>query len=313
MNSDELYYSIPELAGRARTLIDSYICKTAPIRSDYLSAKGKCRVFLKPENTQVSGSFKIRGAASKLLSLQPAEKKRGIIAASSGNHAIACAFMCGRLGINGTLFLPEKVSEKKISRLRSFGMRIETAKGGCEKAEALARKTAYQEKKTYIPPYNDPYIIAGQAVTGMELHEEIPQLDAVFVPVGGGGLISGIACYLKHVIPDIKIIGCQPENSAVMADSVKAGYIVKDNSKPTLADGTAGGIEPESITFALCRNFVDAFIRVSENEISNAMHFLSENDHMRVEGAGALSAAAFLKTACNWEDKTAALILSGGN
>jgi len=177
--------------------------------------------------------------------------------------------------------------------------------------EMYARKTAQDNGQVLVPPYNHPRIVAGQATVGLELKRQLASIDAVFVPIGGGGLASGIAAYLKAMNQNIQIIGCQPENSPVMYESVKAGRIVERASKPTLADGTAGGIEKDAITFEYCRRYVDLFVLVSEDEIRDAILLMLEKHFTLVEGAAALSIAAFVKTRENYENKNVVLIVSG--
>lgn len=281
--------------------------------SPWLSGTNDGRVSLKLENLQLTGSFKIRGAANKLLSLSGAEKGKGVVTASSGNHAAAMAHLLQEFAIDGTIYLPKTASKAKIQKLRSHAAKIKLIGEDCIVAERAARKDAEASGRTFISPYNDIHIIAGQGTVGMEMLRRTGAVDTVLVPVGGGGLIAGIGAFLKHVRPDIDIIGCQPENSAVMYESVKAGRILDMPSKPTLSDGTAGGIEAGAVTFDICRKVVDDFILVSEEEIRNALRLLVEKHAMLVEGAGALTVAAFLKTSERFQGKNIVLVVSGRN
>jgi threonine dehydratase len=301
----------------AQQKINRYICETPLEPSPYLSKIGKCRVWLKCENIQTTGSFKLRGAANKLLSLKTSELSQVLVTASSGNHGNAFAFLVKMLGLSGRIVLAENASPAKVEALRYWGTKIELYGNDCVEAECFARESAAKRGEVFISPYNDPDIIVGQGTVGvdikaqMELFSPGNKTDAVLVPVGGGGLISGIAGYLKSVDKRIEMIGCQPENSAVMYESMKAGRIISQESKPTVSDGTAGGIEPGSITFELCQQLVDDMLLVSESEIIMALQLILERHHLLVEGAGALTVAAFLKNITRFKKKNVVLVLSG--
>jgi len=282
--------------------IRDYIIETPVELSLILSQKEKCQVYLKMEIFQNTGSFKIRGAANMILSLSEAEKERGIVASSSGNQAAAVAHMLHRTGVKGTIFLPENVSEAKILVLRAYGVPLEFHGTDVVDTEMFARETAQKKNKVFIPPYNHPNIIAGQATVGLELQKQLSSIDAVFVPIGGGGLISGIAGYLKSVNKEIEIIGCQPQNSPVMYESVKAGRIITMESAPSLADGTAGGI---------CNRYVDDYVLVSEDEIKEAVLWMLINHFTLIEGAAALSIASFMKVRQKYHNKNVVLLITG--
>ena len=309
--------NLKELVMKAHRRISGHIRETPLEESLFLGKKGQGTVFLKCENYQLSGSFKIRGALNKLFSLEKSQLKQGLVTASSGNHGHACAYLLREFGYPGRIVLPENVSPAKLEALRLMGGVIELHGDDCVKAEVYARKSAVKNGQIFVSPYNDWDIIAGQGTVALEIHKQMeskmPSLkpDAVLVPVGGGGLISGIAGYLKSIFKNIEIIGCQPENSAVMYRSIRAGRILELASRPTLADGTAGGLEPESITFGLCRRMVDRFILISEEEIRSAIRLILEQHHMLVEGAAALSIAAFVKLAGEFSGKNVVLLLSG--
>jgi len=301
----------------AQERINRYVSETPLELSPYLSKIGKCRVWLKCENVQTTGSFKLRGAANKLLSLKTSEVSQGLVTASSGNHGNAFAYLVNMLGFPARIVLPENASPAKVEALRYWGTGIELYGNDCVEAECFARESAAKRGEVFISPYNDPDIIAGQGTVGIEIMAQMDRLspdrktDVVLVPVGGGGLISGIAGYLKAIDEHIEMIGCQPENSAVMYESMKAGRIISLESKPTLSDGTAGGIEPGSITFELCQRLVDDMVLVSEKEIVEALHLILERHHLLVEGAGALTVAAFLKNIARFEKKNVVLVISG--
>ena len=301
----------------AQKKISRYVRETPLELSPYLGELGNCEVFLKCENFQTTGSFKLRGATNKLLSLKTSELRRGLVTASSGNHGNAFAYITKIFGAQGRIILPENASPAKVEALRYWGTEVEFYGNDCVQAECFARDSAAKRGEVFISPYNDPHIIGGQGTVGVEIKSQMNALcpgrkiDTVLVPVGGGGLISGIAGYLKSIDKHIEIIGCQPENSAVMFESIKAGKIISMDSKPTISDGTAGGIEPGAITFDLCQRLIDDMVLVSENEIKEALRLILERHHMLVEGAGALTVAVFLKDPARFEKKNVVLILSG--
>ena len=295
----------------AEERIRPHIRQTPLEHSPFLSRLTGGDVYLKLENTQITNSFKLRGAVNKLLSLDDEERARGIVTASTGNHGAATAWALARFGIAGTIFVPNSASSAKIENLRRFGANLKLAGDDCVDTEILARRTAEESGRVFVSAYSDPKIIGGQGTIGIELERELDAFDTVVVPVGGGGLIVGIAGYLKARKPDLAIIGCQPRSSAVMYESIKAGELVERELLPTLSDGTAGGIEPGAITIDACREMVDDFVLVEEEEIAAGIRTLIETHCMLVEGAAALSVAAFQKTAQRFEGQRVVLILSG--
>jgi threonine dehydratase len=295
----------------AEKKIRQHIRETPLEMSPYLSLLGTCRVYLKLENDQITGSFKLRGAVNKFLSLNIDPRKGDIITASSGNHAAAFAYVLDKFGGKGVIYLPENVAQAKVQALRLTGVKLKLYGDDCIKSETLAKETAAKTGRVFVSPYSDLKIIGGQGTIGIELLRQIDKIDVVLVPVGGGGLISGIAGYLKTVDKNIEIIGCQPENSPVMQASIQAGRILEMESKPSIADGTAGGIDPETITFDICREFVDDFILVSEGEIKAAIRFMIDKHQLLIEGAAALSIAAFIKEKQHFANKNVVLIVSG--
>lgn len=295
----------------AEKRIREHILETPVDYSPVLSRMGNCRVFLKLENVQISGSFKLRGAVNKYLSLSTEDRNGYIVSASSGNHGAAFAYTLDKFGGKGVIYLPEIVSPTKLKALRMYQVDIKLHGDDGIKSEIFAKETALKNNQIFVSPYNDPQIIGGQGTVGIELMRQLETIDAVFVPVGGGGLISGVAGYLKQIDGSISIIGCQPENSRVMYESLQAGRILDLESEPTISDGTAGGIEPGAITFDLCKKYVDDFVLATEDEIKHAIRFLLENHYLLVEGAAALQVAAFLKTIEQYAGKDVVLILSG--
>ncbi|MEE4270370.1 MAG: pyridoxal-phosphate dependent enzyme [Thermoanaerobaculales bacterium] len=296
----------------AREKIRSRIRLTACRFSAALSDAGGADVFLKLENTQLSGSFKIRGVLNKLLSLTPEERSRRLVAASTGNHGAAFAHGVNALGLHGLLFLPTTATGVKLEAIEASGIPHELVGSDCVIAENHAHAFAEANGCTWVSPYNDPEVIAGQGTIGPELVEQCRDgLDAVLIPVGGGGLAGGIAAYLKAVAPAVEIIGVEPEASAVMAESVAAGRIVELANLPTLSDATAGGIEAGSITFDLCREHVDRWERVAESEIADAVRFVHDNDDMVIEGGAALGVALLLRCPEYLAGKRIAVIITG--
>jgi threonine dehydratase len=278
-----------------------------------LSKNTQMRVYLKCENLQYTGAFKVRGAFNKLLSLTEAERKRGVVTASSGNHGAAVAFGLNKLKIPGLVFVPENASSVKVENIHNYKVPLEHYATDCMQTELHALQYAKEHNMVYVSPYNDLQVIAGQGTIALELLQQLAAIDVIFVPIGGGGLISGIAAYIKAMSPQTKIIGCLPENSPVMAASIKAGKIIEIPTLPTLSDATAGGIEPNAITFDFCQKFVDDYTLVSEDEIKNALCVLMQTQHLLAEGAAGVALAALLKTRDQHRDKNVVAVLSGAN
>lgn len=296
---------------KAEKRIKDLIKKTPLIHSPLLSDICGCNVFLKLESEQVTGSFKVRGAFNKILSLP--EGKRNIITASTGNHGLAVGYASKTLRLKSRVVVPSTISEFKLKKLKEFGIELEIFGEDCVEAEHFARKKAEEENLAYISPYNDLQIIAGQGTIGMEINDQIDNVDALLVPVGGGGLISGISVFLKSNNPKIKVFGCLPENSPVMRESIREGKIVEMKTKETISDATAGGIEEGSITFEICKNYVDDFFLVSEKEIEDAIFLILETHNKVIEGAGALPVSALLKFKSIFKKKNVVLVISGSN
>ena len=291
--------------------IRPYVLHTPMEYSPWLSEQCEAEVWLKLEHLQITGSFKLRGAANKLLSLDTATQARGVITASTGNHAAAVAYIADRLGMPATIYLPETVSPTKVDQLSPYQVELRYHGQDAIETEHEARRVAEAEQRPYVSPYNDAEVIAGQGSIGPELLRQVPTLDSVLVPVGGGGLIGGIASYLKARRPQTQVVGCQPHNSAVMYQSVQAGEVLDLPSEPTLSDGTAGGLESDSLTFPLCRDLVDDWCLLSEAEIRRGLQFLLEKHYFLVEGAAALSVAALLQDPSRWRGQQVVLILCG--
>jgi threonine dehydratase len=273
----------------------------------------QCEVYGKLENLQHTGSFKLRGAVNKLMSLDESQRQAGCVTASTGNHGAAMAYAFSRLGMKGMVFVPENAAKTKVESIRRYGGDLKFHGVDGAQTERHAREFAEANGMLYVSPYNDPQIIGGQGTVGLEMHRQRPNLDAVFVAVGGGGLMSGIAGFLKSVNPDIRIYGCQPANSAVMAHSIEAGHVIDEQSLPTLSDGTAGGMDLDSITFAPCRDFVDEWILLDEEEIAVAMRKFMQSQHQLLEGSAGVALAGVDRMRDALEGKRVATVICGAN
>ncbi len=304
---------LPAHAVLASNRIGEYIRETPLDESAYFGELSGARIWLKMENLQLTGSFKLRGAFNKLLCLEPAELEAGCVAASSGNHGAAIARAMNVLGVAGVIFVPEIASPVKIEAIRRAGGEVRLFGIDGLDTEQHARQYALDNGMTYLSPYNDLDVIAGQGSCGVEISRQLPNIDAIFIAVGGGGLISGVGSFLKSVHPDIDVIGCQPAASAVMAKSIEAGKILDMPSSSTLSDGTAGGIEAGAITFELCQRFVSEYVLVSESEIAAAMCEFIDSHHMLLEGAAGVALAGFKKIATRYVGKDVVIVICGGN
>ncbi|AIN18510.1 MULTISPECIES: threonine/serine dehydratase [Yersinia] len=281
--------------------------------SPLLSQHSGCEIYLKCEHLQHTGSFKFRGASNKLRLLTDEQRQQGVITASTGNHGQAMALAGKLAGVKATIYAPEQAAAIKLEAIRALGGEVELIPGDALNAELAADSAAQQQGKIYISPYNDEQIIAGQGTCGMEMVEQQPNLDAVFVAVGGGGLISGIATVLKKLSDKTQIIGCWPANATSMYTSLENGQIQEVAEQETLSDGTAGGVEPGAITFALCQQLIDQKVLVSEQEIKDAMRLIARTDRWMIEGAAGVALAAALKLAPHWQGKKVAVVLCGKN
>ncbi len=281
--------------------------------SPLLSQHSGCEIYLKCEHLQHTGSFKFRGASNKLCLLTDEQRQRGVITASTGNHGQAMALAGKLAGVKATIYAPEQAAAIKLEAIRALGGEVELIPGDALNAELAADSAAQQQGKIYISPYNDRQIIAGQGTCGMEMVEQQPDLDAVFVAVGGGGLISGIATVLKKLSDKTQIIGCWPANATSMYTSLENGKIQEVAEQETLSDGTAGGVEPGAITFALCQQLIDQKVLVSEQKIKDAMRLIAHTDRWMIEGAAGVALAAALKQAPLWQGKKVAVVLCGKN
>ena len=297
----------------AEKVVREYLRLTPAEHSPFLSNKTGAEVFLKLENFQVTGSFKARGAINKLSSLTDQEKALGVITASSGNHGLGVASGAKKLGVQSTVYVPEYADPSKVQAIEFEGAKVKFVGDDCVITESAARKDAEQSGEVYISPYNDLDVIAGQGTIGVELLQQLESLDAVFVAVGGGGLISGIGAYLKEVSPRTEIVACSPSQSPAMHVCMEAKKTIDVPCYATLSDATAGGVEEGAITLDLCCTHVDQSILVEEEEINAAMLTVMNQHHMLIEGAAGVAVAAFLKVQENYLGKKVAILICGAN
>lgn len=295
---------------KAVVRLQPYRLETPCYKSLALSNLTGANVYLKCEHLQVTGSFKIRGALNKMLSLSPAQLETGIVTASSGNHGKAVAYAANLLGCTADIFLPRDTPKSKLQVIEMLNAHIFQSADECGEAERLAQQYAHEVGKVYISPYNDADVVAGQGTIGYEIAQQIPNVDAVFASVGGGGLISGIGCYLSEMA---QMVGCWPENSPALYRALEAGAIQDVPERPTLSDGTAGQVVPDAITLALCQDLIEQKVKVSEDEIKKALRLLADVEQFMIEGAAGVALAAFIKTAEKYRGKTVVLVLCGRN
>jgi threonine dehydratase len=280
--------TIREAAARIRPWV-----RPTPIeRSRWLSSDAGREVWLKLECFQTTGSFKLRGAMSRLAALDGAERSRGVLTVSAGNHGLAVAHCAAELGTSATVVVPRSASRAKVEAIRRYPVSLIEAGSNYDEAERAAREMARETDRIFVSPYNDPHVIAGQGTVATEMLEDRPELDCLLVPVGGGGLIAGIAVAARAINPSIKIYGVEPEASPTMTRSLEAGRIVEIEEDETIADGLAGNIEPGSITFPIIERLVDRIILVSEASIWRAVARVAREDHLMIEGSAAVAVAA---------------------
>jgi threonine dehydratase len=297
---------------RAMALIGSQVRHTPVKRSSSLSALSGADFHLKLENFQRTGSFKVRGALNKVQSLTAAERKAGVVAASAGNHAQGVAYAARQAGVKATIFMPEDATLAKVVATRGYGAEVQLV--GKDYQEAYEAAVAHQRRNgaTFVHAFEDPLVMAGQGTLGLELHKDIAELDAVLVPIGGGGLISGVATALKGLNPDLEVIGVQAEGASTIAPSLQKGAPVTLDEVSTMADGIAVRRSGQ-MTFDIIRSRVDRVVTVSESEIAAAILFLLERQKSVVEGAGAVTVAAAMHGKAAVEGRKACAVVSGGN
>lgn len=299
---------------RARAAIAPWVRRTPLVESEALSARFQRRVQLKLETLQITGAFKLRGAANHLLHLGTEERVRGVIAVSTGNHARATAFAARGLGIPAVICMSTLVNDYKVGAVKALGAEVHITGKDQDEAEVAAMRLADERGLTYVSPYDDPWVIAGQGTIGLEILDDQPEVDTVLVPLSGGGLIAGIALALKTASPSIRVIGVTMEHGAAMYESLRAGRPVAVVEAPSLADSLGGGIGLDNRhTFALVRDLVDQVVLVSEDEIAAAMAHAYWQERQIVEGGGVVGIAALLAGKADQLGDHVVVVLSGRN
>lgn len=295
---------------QAAFVLKDVIRKTDLIHAPGISPEGE--IYLKTENLQITGSFKVRGAYFKMSQLSGAEKEKGVIACSAGNHAQGVALAAAKNGIPSLICIPDGAPISKVEATKAYGAKVELVKGVYD--DAYQRACELQEKSgaTFIHPFNDEDVIAGQGTIGLELLNQLPDLDAVIVPVGGGGLISGVAFAIKTLKPDCKVYGVQASGAPSMYNSLEHRQCEQLESVATVADGIAVKA-PGNLTYDLCSRYVDEVVTVTDDEIATAILALIEQQKLIAEGAGAVSVAAALFHKVDLKGKKAVCLVSGGN
>lgn len=299
----------------AQKTIAPYAKSTPLIRSKFLSELCNADVYLKLENLQVTHSFKIRGVINKLLNLTSEEKARGVVTASAGNHGQAVAFGAKELGFKAKIVVPINTPKIKVDGIKQYGAELVLYGATYPEAERKAKELAQIEGRLYISPYNDELIVAGHGTIGLEVLRELPNVEVVVVPVGGGGLISGVSIALKSLKPNVQVLGVQSAAVPIMFESLKSGEIVKAHrhEAKTIAEGLSGGVERGSITFTIVQQYVDDVFLVREESIRHAVFLLWENEKQVMEGSGAAAVALLLENKDLFVGKTVVLVLTGGN
>jgi threonine dehydratase len=293
----------------------AYVLKNVIRPTDLIKAQNlspDCNIYLKAENLQVTGSFKVRGAYYKISQLTTEEKAKGVIACSAGNHAQGVALAATKNGIKSLICIPDGAPISKVEATKNYGAEVCLVEGTYDDAYQMALKLQKENGATFIHPFDDEMVIAGQGTIGLEILEQIPDLDAVIVPIGGGGLISGVAYAIKSLNPQVKVYGVQAAGAASMYTSIANRCIGTLSSVKTIADGIAVRT-PGDITFNICENFVDEITTVTDDEISTAILTLIEKQKLVAEGAGAVSVAAALFNKLPIKGKKVVCLVSGGN
>lgn len=303
----------PGACREARQRINPFIEYTRLIRSEWLSEIAGTEIFLKLECEQKTGSFKLRGALNRMLSLTDEEKQRGVLTISAGNHGKAVAYASQLLGISATIVVPETVSPAKLAGIRSYPAEVRLLGKDYDEAEAATIKMAAESGQWFVSPYNDEWVICGQGTIALEILGERPEIGTIVVPLGGGGLGAGIAVAAKACKPSVQIRGVEPAASPTFTRCLEAGEIISIAEEPTIADGLAGNLEPGSVTFGLLRDRLDRVVTVTEQEIREAIAMTYHREGLKIEGAGAAAIAAITGGRERFETAQVALVLTGAN
>ncbi|MDF1616460.1 threonine ammonia-lyase [Petrocella sp. FN5] len=299
-----------EMIKEAADLLADVIKKTPLIYSQVFSAESGNEVYLKPENLQITGAFKIRGAYNKVSHLTEVERSCGIVAASAGNHAQGVAFAANKLGVKATIVMPSQTPLIKIEATREYGAEV-VLFGDCyDDAHGMAMEIHNDKGATIVHPFDDPYVIAGQGTIGLEIMKDLEDVDIVIVPIGGGGLISGIACAIKEINPKIRVIGVEPKGAQTLNYSMQNNCVSELTAVSTIAEGVAVK-RPGELTFSMVKNYVDEIVVVSDVDVLEAFLLMVEKEKLIVENAGVLSLAALKKLP--YKNKKIVSVISGGN
>ncbi len=304
-------FSLDEIY-QAKETLKEVVYKTALIYNHFLSDISGNKVYVKMENLQRTGSFKLRGAYNKIANLTDEERKRGVIASSAGNHAQGVAIAATIYGIKCTIVMPKHAPLSKATATRRYGAEVILHGEVYDEAYEEARRIQKETQATFIHPFNDPLVIAGQGTIALEILEDLPDVEVVVVPIGGGGLISGIAMALKTLKPEVKIVGVQSKNMPSMAESISQQKLVTVNGLSSIADGISVKT-PGNLAFEIVKQYVDEIVTVDEDEIASAMLLFLESAKVVAEGAGAASASAIIHRLSHYKNRKMVAILSGGN
>lgn len=292
--------------------LQGLVLQTPVVPCGWLSRRTGAEVRLKLENLQSTGSFKLRGATHALLRLSPAERARGVVAASSGNHGLGIAAAAAAVGVAATILVPSTTPLPKREAIAALGAEVRVFGSDCVMTEAAARREAAATGRACISPYNDAEVMAGQGSVAVELLRQWPQVEVVYVAVGGGGLLSGMAAYARQHRPEIEWVACSPAASPAMATCVRQGRIVEVDCQETWSDSTAGGVEPGALTFPLCQALATRWIDVAEDAIAAALRDSLHHQHLLLEGAAGVALAACLQDR-ELRGRRAAVIACGSN
>ncbi len=302
-----------ESANRRIKAVTGGVRETPLDESSILSERTGTTFLMKCEHLQRTGSFKLRGALNRVLLLNEEERRKGIVASSSGNHGIATAHAARADGVDATIYLPDSVSPLKLANMKRLGANTVVVPGVYAECEKAAHEEVTRLGKTFFSPYSHPDVIAGQGTIGLELELQCPDLAAVYASVGGGAFIGGIGSYLKTKRPDVEIVGCWAENASAMHQCLERGEIFDVPEGETLSDGTAGAIEKGAITFPICQKVIDRHVLVNEEEIASAMRAIAAHERFIIEGSAGVAVAAAIKTASDYRGKKIAVVICGRN
>ena len=288
------------------------VARRTPLeRPLWLANESGRAVWLKMECFQTTGSFKLRGAVSRLSALTESERARGVLTVSAGNHGLAVAHSASLLGIDATIVVPRTASRAKVEAIARYPVTLIERGENYDEAERAARELERQGEKLFVSPYNDPYVIAGQGTAGLEIIMDEPRLEAILVPTGGGGLLAGVAIAVKALMPHIEVYGVESTASPSMLRSLEAGRIVEIEEEESIADGLAGNIEQDSITFPIIKHLIDGIVLVNEASIRRAVARMAREEHVMIEGAAAAGLAALDDE--RFKDYRVAAIITGRN